>query len=154
MQFLDVYPSFKEDIAITALGQKVPGLDYDDVVSEMTICLWKACDTYTHGSATTFGAYWWSLWLNRRSDLTRQWYAEKRVRATPVENTPDGAYTSDLAPDAPKGATEQDRLVWDLLAGGDEPKEVQDALGISRRRYYNTVKAWRTETVENMLRDA
>lgn len=153
MQFTEVYPLFKSDIAVTALAQKVPGMDYDDVVSEMTICLWKACESYSHG-ATSLGAYWWSLWLNRKADLIRQWYASKRVHPILTDQVPEGSYTDPLPPDPPKKTGDVERLVWDLLAGGDEPKEVQDALGISRRRYYNTVHTWRTDSIADMLRDA
>jgi hypothetical protein len=152
MNFQEAHAAYKHDIKVSALSQRVPGLDYDDVVSEMTICLWRACDTYKSGTGTTFGAYWWSLWLNRRSDIASAYYAHKRIHPLlSDEPLSEGSYTQDHRPDPPVGASDVDRLVWDMLAEGETATDTMDLLGMSRRSYYNTVRAWRTDEVWDSL---
>lgn len=152
MDFQEAHALFKRDIKVSALSQKVPGLDYDDIVSEMTICLWRATETYKPGTGTSFGAYWWSLWLNRRSDIAQSYHAAKRVH--PVlsdEPLVEGSYTHREAPKPPAGASDIDRLCWDLLAAGETATDTMDLIGVSRRRFYGTVKKWRTDEVRDAL---
>jgi hypothetical protein len=152
MNFQEAHALFRHDIKVSALSQRVPGLDYDDVVSEMTICLWRACETYKSGTGTRFGSYWWSLWLNRRSDIAHAYYAAKRVH--PVlsdEPLVEGSYVTQMAPEAPQGASDADRMVWDLLASGETATDTMELLGMSRRRYYKTVKTWQTDEVRDAL---
>lgn len=155
MTFGEAYDAYKQDIRVSALSQKVPGLDYDDVVSEMLICLWKATETYKTGTGTSFGAYWWSLWLNRRSDIASSWHATKRIH--PVlsdEPLVEGQYEDRPMVNPPGEVSAQDRMVWDLLATGASAADTMRAMSISRRRYYSTVRDWRTKTVYETLRDA
>lgn len=152
MDFQEAHALFKHDIKVSALSQKVPGLDYDDVVSEMTICLWRATETYKAGTGTSFGAYWWSLWLNRRSDIAQAYHAAKRVH--PVlsdEPLAEGTYNMSVKPQAPAGASDVDRLVWDLLAAGETATDTMELTGISRRRYYKTIDSWCTEDIYEEL---
>lgn len=152
MDFQDTYALYRRDIRVSALSQKVPGLDYDDVVSEMDICLWRACETYKKGTGTSFGSYWWSLWLNRRSDIAQAYYANKRVH--PVlsdEPLVEGSYVHPDAPKPPAGSSATDRLVWDLLAAGETATDTMDLIGVSRRKFYKTVRTWRTDEVRDAL---
>lgn len=154
MEFSEVYREFASDIRVTALSQRVPTLDYDDIVSEMTACLWKAWLTYSP-CGTSFGAYWWSVWLNRRSDLTAQANAFKRpkhVLLSDLSILPQQGYSMARWPDAPTGSGELERTVWDLLASGEPVNKVMERTGISRRRYYDIINGWRSQEVERHLR--
>lgn len=155
MQFTDVYDSYKHDIKVSALSQRVPGLDYDDVVSEMTICLWKAAESYKPGK-TSFGAYWWSLWLNRKATIARDYHAKKRITYPVLTDEPlvEDTYTMERVPEPPKDSNAQDRLVWDLLASGENARDTMDLAQVSRRGYYDTLGRWRTDKVRESLRDA
>lgn len=152
MEFSEVYRRYSDDIAITALSQRVPGLDYDDVVSEMTGCLWKAWLTWKPGHAG-FGSYWWSLWLNRRSDITEAAYRLKRPKTVALgdELFPESRYLLDLVPDPPAQCTRQQRLVWMLLASGEPVNEVMRITGLSKRGYYDLIRSWRTKEVRSAL---
>lgn len=150
MDFDTAWATYEGQIRRTSLTQRVPGLDPDDVASEMAICLWRATKTYTPG-ATPFGSYWWSLWLNRRSDIADAHYALKRVHGIPTEHLPEHTYEDALFPMPPT----RDALgiaVWGALAGGDTAKEVQDDHGLTRRRYYDIIARWRTPEVRAALR--
>lgn len=154
MKFSTRYQSYREEIRATARRQFVPGLDYDDVVSEMSICLWRAHESWDETTGTSFGSYWWSLWLNRRTDLTRESNALKRPKTEPVED-PDkkGSYRVIRFPDPPRHATKQDRLIWELLGAGETAGSIINMLKISRRRYYRTVKGWHSEDVYSYLKN-
>lgn len=149
MDFDRAWARYEHEIGRLSKTQYVPGMDADDVASEMSICLWRATQTYKSG-ATTFGAYWWSLWLNRRSDIADAYYAIKRAHGVPVERVPERGYEPTLFPMPPT----RDPLgvsVWGALATGDTPKEVQDDHAISRRRYYELIAGWRTDDVREGL---
>lgn len=155
MSFAEAYEAYAQDIRTSALSQKVPGLDYDDVVSEMSICLWVATETYKAGSRTSFGSYWWSLWLNRRSDIAGAYHAGKRVHPILTdEPLVEGSYVAPEAPEPPTGACAQDRVVWELLAAGDTATEVIADVELTRRRYYGIVGGWRNDEVRKSLRGA
>lgn len=155
MEFSEVYRKFASDIRITALSQKVPTLDYDDIVSEMMACLWKAWLTYSPGS-TTFGSYWWSIWLNRRADLTSQANAYKRPKHVLIPDLTilpkHPAYTMARWPEAPSEAEELEEIVWNLIASGEPRSVVIEKTGVSKRRYYEIISRWRSEEVESRLR--
>lgn len=155
MEFSEVYREYASDIRITALGQKVPTLDYDDIVSEMFACLWKAWVTYSPCS-TTFGSYWWSIWLNRRSDLTAQANAYKRPKHVLLPDLgilpKQPAYTMARWPDPPAGTGELEEIVWHLIASGEPRSVVMQRTGVSKRRYYDIISKWRSEEVESRLR--
>lgn len=154
MTFSEVYEKFESDIRVTALSQRVPGLDYDDIVSEMVACLWKAWATFKEGTVR-FAAYWWSIWLNRRSDLTAQANAFKRPKQVLLSDLtilPQHGYSMARWPDPPAGTTELEQRVWDLLASGEPRSVVLEETGMSKRRYYDIINGWRTEEVEKALR--
>lgn len=152
MDFSDVYRRYSDDIRVTALSQRVPGLDYDDVVSEMTACLWKAWTTFDPHKGTTFGAYWWSTWLNRRTNITVAAYRQKRPKTVLAgEYIPEGRYLMDLLPHPPSGSTRKARKVWVLLAAGMKPSEVMEEVGMSRRTYYDLIRSWRNDEVKGLL---
>lgn len=152
MEFSEVYERFRDDIAVTAIGQFVSGLDYDDVVSEMTACLWKAWQSHDPAKGP-LGTYWWSLWLNKRRDLGITANAKKRPPTTPYspEYLPEGRYLLDLMPSPPEGTGPMGQMVWRLLSEGLKPVEVMNICGLSRRAYYTLIKGWRTEQVRNYL---
>lgn len=150
--FEEVYPGFRDDIATTALSQRIPGMDYDDIVQEMTACLWKAVQTWQDGAGASLGAYWWSLWLNRRSDLTDAATARKRARLVPVPFPLDSTYVDRHLPAPPQGSEALDVLIWTLLAHGDPPGAVKALVGV--RRYYRAIHSWRTEAVWEELLDS
>lgn len=154
MEFSEVYERYSSDIRITALSQRVPGLDHDDIVSEMEACLWKAWLTYTP-SPTSFGSYWWSIWLNRRNDLTTLANRLKRPRHVLVSDVSilgEQPYAMQHWPEPPRGTTELERRVWDLLASGEPRSVVLEETGVSKRRYYDIIDRWRTREVEKLLR--
>lgn len=148
--FEDCYRDFGPQIQRLAYRQHVPGMEPEDVSSEMTIVLWKAFVTYQDG-ATTFGSYWWSMWLNRRSDLAGTYYARKRVHPIPVSQVPERVYE---APGAllPPPTTPMGRLVWRMLADGERGGDVRDMTHLSRRGYYDLIRSWRSDDVRSMLR--
>lgn len=150
MEFSEVHRKYADDIAITALSQRVPGLDYDDVVSEMLMCLWRAWKTFKHDKGA-FGPYWWSLWLNRRSDITAAANRIKRPRHVLVdEPILEDSYTQQLTPQPPTDDP-REQLVWHLLAVGEPVKNVIEEIGLSRRTYYDLIRSWRTEEVRASL---
>ena len=153
LPFSDFYDVYGDEIRATAHSQSIPGLDYDDVVSEMLICLWKAANTYEYAEGTPFASYWWSLWLNRKYTLTRDFSREKRIQPVLVEDTQslDRSVTDHHLPPAPLSADDQERLIWDLLAVGCNATEVQREAEVSKRTYYRTIQSWQTEAIHNML---
>lgn len=147
-----VHAKYAPQISLLARRQHVPGLEPDDVASEMTITLWRAYTTFSNDSQTSFGSYWWTLWLNRRSDIAQSYYAGKRVRAVPMSQVPERSYTDPLPLDPPTkdpvGA-----MVWRLLAEGESGKDVRMLTEISRRSYHRLLGGWRTEDVRRSLLD-
>ena len=152
MGFDEVYEKFAEDIKVTALSQRVPGLDYDDVVSEMSACLWIAWNKDKQPDMP-FGKFWWSLWLNRKADLIRSSHRMKRpqnVIHVWSHELMDQNYLHELIPSC--SGTRLQQNVWKMLAVGYTPTEVQTCLGISRRTYYGIIQRWRTPEIEDVLK--
>ena len=150
-EFSEVYEEYLPDIKVIALGQRVPGLDHDDVVAEMATCLWKAWGTWDDTKGA-FGSYWWSVWLNRRSDLTQAAFRDKRPRLVLTDEVRGTGYTMGGWPEAPEGSDLVAQNVWNLLASGEPVKEVIHRTGVSRRRYYDLIRSWRSEEVRSILR--
>lgn len=146
---------YASEISRLSMTQWVPGLDPDDIASEMMICLWRAVQTYKQGSIP-FGAYWWRIWANRRDDITEAYYAVKRVHGIPTEVLPEGPAPVPQVFPLPPTRDPLAVRVWNGLASGDAPIEVQTDNAISRRRYYDLVASWRTDEVRRRLqgRDA
>jgi hypothetical protein len=153
MDFREVYKNFCDDIKVTALSQHVPGMAYDDVVSEMTACLWKAWRSHDP-SKGSFGSYWWSLWLNRKADIYNAFRRQKRPTTVPLppELLPDEALLTQIVPLPPKGSSHAAKLVWHMLATGERASDVIEKTGLTRRRYYELIASWRTKEVEDSLR--
>jgi hypothetical protein len=129
---------------------------HDDVISEMLACLWQASSTYDPERPTTFGAYWWSLWLNRKTYYIRLWNAQKRVHPVLLGEhiVEAGEYAVRLLPEPPPDAPPEAVAIWVRLALGDERQDVLRDLGISKRRYYDILHSWRTDEVATTLRDS
>lgn len=152
MTFSDLYDEMIKDIEVVALSQRVRDHDYDDVVAEMIGCLWKAWLTH-HPGKGEFKPYWWSLWLNRRADLTR--YAGRVKRPSLV--------TTDLPPEAwgvplvyehrplPMPSESVAQTVWTMIATGHTVQEILRLAGITKRRYYSLIHQWRTPEVKEAL---
>lgn len=159
MRFQEALDRFQEEISTTAPGQWVPGLERDDVQNEMLMCLSTAADTFNPGKAKTFGVYWWSIWLNRKYDITASYYAAKRpvlVLDSPLDSLLEEQAVRDRPhfPDAPRGSSLTERLVWQMVGQGDRVTEVMAATHISRRGYYDIIHKWRTEVVRRDLHHA
>ena len=152
LDFETAHAMYANEIRMLARRQHVPGLDEDDVANEMLIVLWRACDTYQPASATSFGAYWWSMWLNRRSDISGAHYARKRIRAIPVSTMPERAYMDPMPLDPPT-SDPVEALVWRLLAAGESGAEVRMLTELSKRGYYSLIEGWRNEDVRERLID-
>lgn len=155
MDFEEVYARYVPEIRLLSKTQRVPGLDPDDVASEMTVALWKASTTYQEGSTLSFGQWWWSVWLNRRSDLSEAFYAAKRVHAVPVDQTHWKGYLDKedvvtVLPPCPSDAV-LDQIIWRMLAEGAPATEVMSYTEISKRAYYATIRGWRTPEVRRHL---
>ena len=152
MDFPTAYARYAAEVARLSRTQRVPGLDAEDVENEMLIVLWKAVDSYVPAKGG-FGPYWWSLWLNRRHDIASAYFAVKRIHPILTESVPDAGYGERLFP-LPPDTDATGARIWGSLARGDTPKEVQEDTGVSRRRYYDYLRQWRTKEVRDGLRDA
>lgn len=151
MTFEERYEQFRQQIAVVALGQKIVGLDYDDVVSEMLVCLWKAHSTFDPDHGVTFGVYWWSLWLNRKSHLIEAVNAKKRPRTIPTDEPLfERSYDMSVPTGTPGEGVEA--LVWSMLGSGFLPGEVIAMTGVPRKGYYRLIRSWRTDEVRSMLK--
>lgn len=150
MDFVEAYEQHREQIGRHARTVFVPGLESEDVASEMTVCLWNACKNYTPGKGQ-FAPYWWSLWLNRKADIIRSWNAEKRVHPIPVETLPETGYGEALFPMPPAESDHLGCKVWLDIAVGYSPTEVRRKHHLSARRYYSLIESWRTDEVRRSL---
>lgn len=150
MDFEATYEAFKDQIARLSCVQRIPEMEPEDVENEMTVMLWKAVDTHDDAKGP-FGTYWWSLWLNRRSDLSKSYYAVKRVHGLPTGTVPDQSYAQKVFPLPPK-TDALGRRVWGAIANGDTTAEVRRDQELSRRRFYQLIHSWRTEEIRRMLK--
>lgn len=150
MDFEAVYRENEVELRRIARNAWMPGMDADDIYSELLVCLWKATTTYDAGSETKFQSYWWSLWLNRRKDLLRAYYAQRRGDAIPFPELPDKVVTENPFPSIRLDRWEE-QAVWMLLGYGFTATEIQ-AL-VPRRRYYQIIQSWRTPDVRKALLD-
>lgn len=155
MDFEVAYPMYRHEI--DALSQRsFLDLDPDDIAAEMTVALWKATQTYDPAKTDTpFGAYWWSVWKNRRSDLAEAYYARKRLHPDLVEphsDLLDHMYDPWTWPKPPPGSTPLGQILWTLLAVGNNAREVMALTEITKRAYYAQIASWRTEEVRDWLR--
>lgn len=154
--FEALYADYAQEIRRLSATQFVPGMEPEDVASEMMVALWKASQSYNPRGRLSFGQWWWTVWLNRRSDLAGIYHATKRIHPVPVEDAVLSAFDkpdSSLAP-FPRCPSDDplDRNVWRLLAEGHNAREVITYTAITRRRYYAMIHRWRTEEVRERLR--
>lgn len=154
MDFEAAYPAYRREIK--AMSRRAfLDLDPDDVAQEMTVALWKATLTYNDSSGTPFGAYWWSVWKNRRADLAERYFAQKRVHADlwfPTASVLDGPVEEDRMPLPPPGTALSGQQIWRLLASGSPGVEARSLAEMTKRAYYAQVEAWRTEEVRDWIR--
>lgn len=151
MEYEAAYEQHREQISRHSRVTFVPGLEPEDVASEMMLCLWRACQTWTEAKGQ-FAPYWWSLWLNRKADIIRQYNAGKRIHPIPVETLPEPGYGVRLFPYPPEMSDPVGRLVWMDIAVGYTPTEVRKRHRLSSRKYYSMLAKWRTDEVLQMLR--
>jgi DNA-directed RNA polymerase specialized sigma24 family protein len=151
MDFDVVHQAYANEIQRLAYRQQVPGMDPDDVANEMLIVLWKASRSFK-AEQGSFGTYWWSLWLNRRSDIAEAYHARKRVKAIPTGTVPD-TVVYDPLPLLPPTSDPVEAMVWRLLAAGETGQDTRVLTEMSRRRYYDLLASWRTEEVRDGLID-
>lgn len=155
MDFQEAHRLYEAEILRLAKTQPVLGMDPEDVVSEMLMCLWKATQTWAPGKGS-FGTWWWSIWLNRRSDINAAFHAAKRPLSYPTSHRPgllDRQVMQRRDPDVPTGSSARDGLIWRLIASGEPVSEILRLTETSRRGYYSLMKRWRTEEVRDDLRD-
>lgn len=154
IDFDDTLASRWSEIRYLAHTQYVPGMDADDIASEMSTCLWRSWATYVPESGD-FGTYWWSCWLNRRTDLWEGATAAKRPVLVPVEDKyldrPVTDRTGVLPP--PPGTTDLGQMVWNLIARGETAVAIRQALRIGKRTYYDVITGWRTPAVRQYLKE-
>lgn len=140
--------------------QRIIGLTRDEVRQELLLVLWKAWHTWDPDQGSTLEQRFWAMWLDRKASLIRYALAEKRNRLGEVLLTVEDIqaleplvfwdeYRGGIppCPDRQPAA----RKVWNLLAGGATRQEVLDALGLSKRAYYNVVASWRNDEVRALL---
>ena len=160
MTFSEVYEKYLPHIEVAALSQYVIGHDYDDIVSEMLGCLWKAWKTYD-AEKGSFAASWWPLWLTRRRDINRDAKAEKRPLMYDLwhelgDDLLDAAISARMPTTikhlpVPTTDDKKRRMVWVLIAAGFTPSDIMEATGMSRRAYYGIINAWRTPEIKSLL---
>lgn len=155
MDFDAVYPLYRREIQRASRRAFVYGLDADDIASEMTICLWKATLTYDECKTDTpFGAYWWSVWKNRRSDLLERYFAQKRIHPDLIphgHSTLDQIEVVERQVPPPPGVTAEGAFVWALLAEGSPGVEARSLAEVTKRTYYAQIQAWRTQKVRDWI---
>ena len=148
-RFNDIVLGMQPEIRKIACAgrQRVPGMDPDDIEAELLFCLWKARITYKPGMGVTFPAYWWSVWLNHKNDLTKRMFRQMRdVRKEVVREIKDDEgdlLVEDLIPIAPPFATPQEKAVWTLIASGVSLATVRKQIGARALR--KILDAWKND---------
>lgn len=155
VEFGEQYERYKRQVKILARVQRVPGLDADDVETEMLLCIWRAVQTFDPSVGLDFGAYWWTLWLNRRSDITSAHYAEKRPRpliCTPdiIRSVADKSEAMVVVPACPTTGRAE-RIIWSALAQGRTVAQAMQEAEVGKRRFYDIVRGWRNSAVRRYL---
>lgn len=138
----------------------LPWMPKEEVVNEMRAACWRASLTHDPDKGS-FEKYWWSVWLNRKVDLTRM-HSRAKLREPvfyPLDLLEDPAtawlphredHQKNIIPPCPI----RDPLtveLWNMLARGSTPADVQDELEISRRSYYAIIQKLRTPEVRRLF---
>lgn len=158
--FMEQYAERRSELARLARTQRVPGMEQDDVHAELSLCLWRACQTYDPASNVKLGQWWWAIWMNRKANLIEAYFRLRRVHPTPM--TPDKVV--DLVDALSPALTHKDmrvphcpsldqieRSVWLLLSLGYQRTQVQRMLNIRKRQIYGIIHSWRTPEVLALL---
>lgn len=153
MTFEEAYERFSREIRRLSYSQYVPGMEQDDVESEMLIVLWKAVQSHDPEKGP-LGTLWWSMWCNRRRDLIEAYHALKRIHGIPVETLPEPIHHEPVSVPVPAFVSGYGLTVWQALAQGDTATEVKADLGLSNRAYYNLIGDWRRPEVRQFLHDS
>lgn len=158
--FAILYAHRKSEIQRLSRSQYVPGLDPDDIETELRMALWKAHNTWDPSAGTTIGQWWWVIWTNRKADLIRHWFArlepedtmDPEVVTSMAADMPDRHSRSYAAP--PEDFCELEVEMWRLLNDGWEMTAICQQLGIGRKLYYRILDSWRTEDLYDHLTGA
>lgn len=159
-----LFGRLRSEIAVTARGQRVPGLTVSEVEAEMWECLWRAHETFNKKSGLTVEQYWWAIWQNRKINLIAYHFRQKRDRSREVLTDPVVLMDSETMMALHPLVTIDDVLiplsededpmavhVWRLLATGSTRMDVLDICEISKRRFYTIVDTWRTDNMKEYL---
>lgn len=153
-EFNELLADYEVRIRNSARVHPVPGMDQDDVVQEMRICLWKARATY-EANRGEFGTYWWSVWLNHRANLIKRFFRMKRPKEIPVDDlTPLDTGTTDDHPRGPEPSITSDPTsaeMWLMIGEGFSMREIVTALDINNHVYYRQLRSWQTDEVRRFL---
>lgn len=170
----------RHDLERYSHTQRVPGLTQDEVKGEMLVVLWEAWDTYDPDSNTKIEQRFWTKWVDRKVELIRRFFAQKRslykqvsVDVLTISESSREAVDADewftredmaafeplvtwedvyghQIPSCPT-EDERDRLVWTLIASGFTRAEIMAFVEMSKRQYYNVINRWRTDDVRRAL---
>lgn len=147
--FDEVVRDYRGYIRTVAASQRLPGMDYDDVVSEMLHCLWKCHQTWDEELNPSFKNYWWRVWSNRRANILRD--ASRRIQPIYTDDYSSledlTAYDLEVLPEPPVGSSEQERALWFLIASGYQRKDIFALLRMSEWKYRNAMRKWRSHAV-------
>lgn len=161
--FRPVYYDWLDTIAKNSWRQRVPGWNREDIQAEMTYCLWVAYRTHDRTKQPDFGVFFWSVWLNHRTDQIRWYNRQKRaaeelpfthdelIALSPVIFPGQLVFTPEEVTNGEDEPDEIARVAWSLLAFGYLPSEVQAALHLNNHRYYAIIDSWRTDAVYDWL---
>lgn len=142
-----------------ARNQRVPGMDHEDVESEMLLCLWKAWTTFDPDEGLLLEQWWWAIWINRKAGLIETYFAKKRITNTvPMTQHEIIDLLDSLSPllqpgDFPECPSSDPvaRTVWHLLASGYTGVEIRQLTEMGWRRFYRIIEGWRTGEVKAAL---
>lgn len=128
-------------------GQRLPGLNREEVQVEIELALYRAWRTYKEDGGATFDGWFYRTWVTHRINLLERYYAKKNqlvVTATDLDGMIEevGAAFGVVIPPCPlEGRPKQ---VWNMLADGYLFNEIQASLGIGRKTFEATLRMLRS----------
>lgn len=146
--------------------QRIPGMEADDVKSEMLLALWRAHRSWDPAVGATIEQYWWAVWTRRRVDLIAYhlrecrdvrreqlvphefwwWYEDEATveeHGRRLQRYPVIRLDQDAVPPAPPGVDDKAAQVWGLLCRGYTRQDVLLRCDISKRCYYQILDRFR-----------